>query len=86
MGGACGLTFSAAVLQARLSVTLPAEYKDLASSTYVLPDSMREVPGVLDAYMSASHSVFLLQVPLIGACLLATAFIKDRGLDPVKDS
>ncbi|WZH49469.1 major facilitator superfamily domain-containing protein [Fusarium acuminatum] len=86
MGGACGLTFSAAVLQARLSATLPTEYKDLASSTYVLPDSMREVPGVLDAYMSASHSVFLLQVPLIGACLLATAFIKDRGLDPVKDS
>jgi hypothetical protein len=86
MGGACGLAFSAAVLQSRLSATLPAEYKSLASSTYVLPDSMREKPGVLDAYMSASHSVFVLQVPLIGICLLGTALIRDRGLDPVKDS
>ncbi|KIL92400.1 hypothetical protein FAVG1_04811 [Fusarium avenaceum] len=86
MGGACGLAFSASVLQSRLSSALPTEYKDLASSTYVLPDSIREVPGVLDAYMSASHSVFILQVLLIGACLLATALIKDCGLDPVKDS
>jgi hypothetical protein len=86
MGGACGLAFSAAVLQSRLSVTLPTEYKHLASSTYVLPDDMRGNSGVLDAYMSASHSVFILQVPLIGACLLGTAFIRDRGLDPPKET
>ncbi|KAF5692414.1 tetracycline efflux transporter [Fusarium denticulatum] len=86
IGGACGLAVSAAVLQAQLRATLPTEYKDLASSTYVLPDSMRQVPAVLDAYMSASHSVFILQVPLIGLCLLGTAFITDRGLEPVKDT
>ncbi|RGP62983.1 hypothetical protein FSPOR_8967 [Fusarium sporotrichioides] len=86
MGGACGLAISAAVLQARLSATLPVGHKDLASSTYVLPDGMREKAGVLDAYMSASHSVFILQVPLIGACLLGTVFIRDRGLDPVKET
>ncbi|KAF9772471.1 hypothetical protein IL306_009816 [Fusarium sp. DS 682] len=86
IGGACGLAVSAAVLQAQLRATLPAEYKSLASSTYALPESMRQVPGVLDAYMSASHSVFILQVPLIGLCLLGTAFIRDRGLDPVKDT
>ncbi|KAF5250343.1 hypothetical protein FANTH_4443 [Fusarium anthophilum] len=86
IGGACGLAVSAAVLQAQLRVTLPTEYKSLASSTYVLPESMRQVPAVLDAYMSASHSVFILQVPLIGLCLLGTAFIRDRGLDPVKDT
>ncbi|KAF4416151.1 tetracycline efflux (otrb) [Fusarium acutatum] len=86
IGGACGLAISAAVLQAQLRATLPAEYKDLASSTYVLPESMRKVPAVLDAYMSASHSVFILQVPLIGLCLLGTAFIRDRGLEPVKDT
>ncbi|KAF5574536.1 tetracycline efflux (otrb) [Fusarium pseudocircinatum] len=86
IGGACGLAVSAAVLQAQLRATLPAEYKSLASSTYVLPESMRQVPAVLDAYMSASHSVFILQVPLIGLCLLGTAFIRDRGLDPVKDT
>ncbi|KAF5655145.1 cytochrome P450 monooxygenase oxidoreductase [Fusarium sp. NRRL 25303] len=86
IGGACGLAVSAAVLQAQLRATLPTEYKDLASSTYVLPESMRQVPAVLDAYMSASHSVFILQVPLIGLCLLGTAFIRDRGLEPVKDT
>ncbi|KAF5630058.1 tetracycline efflux (otrb) [Fusarium sp. NRRL 52700] len=86
IGGACGLAVSAAVLQAQLRATLPIEYKSLASSTYVLPESMRQVPAVLDAYMSASHSVFILQVPLIGLCLLGTAFIRDRGLDPVKDT
>ncbi|KAL5586816.1 hypothetical protein FOBRF1_016686 [Fusarium oxysporum] len=86
IGGACGLAVSAAVLQAQLRATLPTEHKDLASSTYVLPESMRQVPAVLDAYMSASHSVFILQVPLIGLCLLGTAFIRDRGLEPVKDT
>ncbi|KAM0385226.1 hypothetical protein ACHAQC_011576 [Fusarium culmorum] len=86
MGGACGLAISAAVLQAQLSATLPANRKDLASSTYVLPDGMRKEPGVLDAYMAASHSVFILQVPLIGACLFGTIFIRDRGLDPVKET
>ncbi|EGU77405.1 hypothetical protein FOXB_12085 [Fusarium oxysporum f. sp. conglutinans Fo5176] len=86
IGGACGLAVSAAVLQAQLRATLPTEYKSLASSTYVLPESMRQVPAVLDAYMSASHSVFILQVPLIGLCLLGTAFIRDRGLEPVKDT
>ncbi|EWZ29891.1 hypothetical protein FOZG_16745 [Fusarium oxysporum Fo47] len=86
IGGACGLAVSAAVLQAQLRATLPTAYKSLASSTYVLPESMRQVPAVLDAYMSASHSVFILQVPLIGLCLLGTAFIRDRGLEPVKDT
>lgn len=86
MGGACGLAISAAVLQAQLSATLPADRKDLAGSTYVLPERMRKEPGVLDAYMAASHSVFILQVPLIGACLFGTIFIRDRGLDPVKET
>ncbi|EKJ69775.1 hypothetical protein FPSE_10091, partial [Fusarium pseudograminearum CS3096] len=86
MGGACGLAISAAVLQAQLSATLPANRKDLASSTYVLPEGMRKEAGVLDAYMAASHSVFILQVPLIGACLFGTIFIRDRGLDPVKET
>ncbi|KAL3605066.1 hypothetical protein FPOAC2_00008 [Fusarium poae] len=86
MGGACGLAISVAVLQARLSAALPVAHKDLASSTYVLPDDMRGKAGVLEAYMSASHSVFILQIPLIGACLLSTIFIRDRGLDPVKET
>lgn len=35
--------------------------------------------------MHASHSVFILQVPLVGACLLACIIIRDRGLERPKD-
>lgn len=80
-GGACGLAMSAAILQARLKVTLPPEYKELADSTYALPKFKGGVPdGVLDAYMAASHLVFIVQVPLIGACFLGSLLMKDRGL------
>lgn len=86
-GGACGLAISAAVLQARLRAALPAEYAYLADSTYSLPDFGSEgIPeSVLDAYMAASHAVFILQVPLIGLCLLGMVFIRDRGLETAED-
>lgn len=86
-GGACGLAISAAVLQARLRSALPAEYAHLAASTYSIPDFGDDpIPvEVLDAYMKASHAVFILQVPIIGACLLGMALIRDRGLDPIED-
>lgn len=73
------------MLQARLRATLPTEYSYLSDSTYSLPDSARDNTGVLDAYMAASHAVFILQVPLIGVCFLGTAFIRDRGLEPPED-
>lgn len=80
-GGAAGLAISAAVLQAVLQASLPPEYSSLASSTYDLPDMPGGMPSsVLDAYMSASHAVFVLQVPLIGICFLGTILIKDKGL------
>jgi hypothetical protein len=86
-GGACGLAISAAVLQARLRSALPAEYAYIANSTYSIPDfGGLPIPDeVLDAYMKASHAVFLLQVPIIGICLLGMAFIRDRGLEPIED-
>lgn len=88
-GGACGLAVSAAVLQARLRAALPAEHAYLAGSTYSLPDfgpGGGGVPeGVLDAYMEASRAVFILQVPMIGLCLLGMVFIRDRGLESAED-
>lgn len=85
-GGACGLAISAAVLQARLKSTLPLEYKALADSTYALPNFKGGTPaGVLDAYMSASHLVFIVQVPLIGVCFLGSLLMKDRGLTRKED-
>lgn len=86
-GGACGLAISAAVLQARLRSALPAEYAYLADSTYSIPHFPGGFPvEVLDAYMAASRAVFILQVPLIGLCLLVMVFIRDRGLEPVEDT
>lgn len=85
-GGACGLAISAAVLQAVLRANLPADYAYLAEDTY----SLTKFDGpawdeVLDAYMAASRAVFILQVPLIGICLVGCLFVRDRGLQPPEE-
>ncbi|RAK81632.1 MFS transporter [Aspergillus fijiensis CBS 313.89] len=89
IGGACGLAVSAALLQATLRSNLPAGYKDVAESSYTLPSrngiSDSDWEQILAAYVKASHSVFILQVPLIGTCLLACLFLRDRGLERPKD-
>ncbi|KAL4744398.1 hypothetical protein BDW72DRAFT_92968 [Aspergillus terricola var. indicus] len=89
LGGACGLAVSAAVLQAVLRAHLPEGYKSLAHSTYSLPVretiSDAEWSTIIDAYAAASRAVFILQVPLIGACFLLCVFIRDRGLERPKD-
>ncbi|KXH33055.1 hypothetical protein CSIM01_05190 [Colletotrichum simmondsii] len=84
-GGACGLAVSAAVLQATLRANLPPGFKDLASSTYSIPQlNEQDMSAVLDAYMAASRAVFILQIPLIGLCLVGCLLIKDRGLHPIE--
>lgn len=80
-GGACGLAVSAAVLQGTLRAHLPAELSHVASSSYAIQNVPESDLGVvLDAYMAASHAVFILQVPLIGLCLLGCCLIRDKGL------
>ncbi|EXF74250.1 hypothetical protein CFIO01_10956 [Colletotrichum fioriniae PJ7] len=86
-GGACGLAVSAAVLQATLRANLPPGFKDLASSTYSIPQlNEQDMSAVLDAYMAASRAVFILQIPLIGLCLVGCLLIKDRGLHPIEEA
>ncbi|KAI8307613.1 Efflux pump dotC [Colletotrichum sp. SAR11_59] len=86
-GGACGLAISAAILQATLRANLPAEFKYLSSSTYSIPQlSSDDMSRVLDAYMAASRAVFILQIPLVGLCLVGCLLIKDRGLEPIDDT
>ncbi|KAJ5259409.1 MFS transporter [Penicillium angulare] len=83
-GGACGLAISAATLQARLRSSLPPNLLYLAKSSYSLPNLKGGVPtAVLDAYMAASHMVFIVQVPLIATCFLGSILLRDRGLIPV---
>ncbi|KAH7009607.1 major facilitator superfamily domain-containing protein [Ilyonectria destructans] len=85
-GGACGLAVSAAVLQAVLRANLPPKYAYLADETYAVPRlSGDDKDGVLDAYMAASRAVFILQIPLIGLCLLGCVFIKDNGLEAIDE-
>ncbi|KAI1267231.1 putative MFS transporter [Xylariaceae sp. FL1019] len=85
-GGAVGLAVSAAVLQAALRANLPLEYRSIANDAYSLPNLTG--PGrdiVLDAFMAASHAVFILQIPLLGLCFLGCFFLKDRGLQPMEE-
>ncbi|KAL1303083.1 hypothetical protein AAFC00_006527 [Neodothiora populina] len=91
-GGAIGLVASAAVLQARLKNNLPTGFEYLALSSYSAPDlqgtTAAQRKGVLDAYASASRSVFILNVPFMAICLILCLFVKDRGLvraEEVKD-
>lgn len=86
-GGACGLAISAAVLQTTLRAHLPAQFAYLAESTYALPSLTGDnLEAVLNAYMAASHAVFILQVPLIGLCLLGCLLVRDRGLQPPEET
>lgn len=89
MGGACGLAISAAILQATLRSHLPSKFAYLTHSSYSLPSRSNLTDGewaqVLLAYAKASHAVFILQVPLIGACFLACVFLRDRGLERPKE-
>lgn len=89
MGGSVGLSVSAALLQATLRSNLPSQLSYLAESTYSIPSessvSAEEWNAILSSYSKASHSVFILQVPLIGVCFLACALVRDRGLERVKD-
>lgn len=88
-GGAVGLAISAAILQAVLKKNLPSEYHYLTHSTYALPDRssipVADWDSILNAYVKASHSVFIFQVPLIGICILACVFIRDKGLRRPED-
>lgn len=85
-GGACGLAVSAAVLQTTLRGHLPPQLAYIAKSTYTLPNlTGDDLETVLDAYMSASHAVFVLQAPLIGLCFLGCCLIRDRGLRPPEE-
>ena len=84
VGGAVGLAISAAILQNQLKSSLPDKFKYLALSTYATPDfsnySPQDTNAILDAYAKASHAVFMLGAPFLGACLLCCFFVKDRGL------
>jgi len=83
-GGAIGLAASAVLLQNRLKSALPAGFEDLALSSYSAPNlgnlPFTDKEAILDAYASASRSVFIFNVPFMVLCLLGCIIVKDRGL------
>ena len=84
LGGAVGLAVSAAALQNTLHKVMPAEFHSLALSSYDTPDfaslNPKQIAQILQAYATASRTVFIMNVPFMGLCLLGCFFIKDRGL------
>lgn len=86
LGGAVGLAISAAALQNSLKKAMPTEFASLALSSFNTPDfdalgaSPAQVHSILQAYASASRTVFIMNVPFMGLCLLGCFLIKDHGL------
>ncbi|ESZ93315.1 hypothetical protein SBOR_6296 [Sclerotinia borealis F-4128] len=92
LGGAIGLAISSTIFSNSikshlntLAIPLPAGFKDkILASILSIPNSSslttEQKNEVLDAYMGASRSVFLLWVPIIGFCLCLCVLIKDKGL------
>ncbi|KAF1359336.1 MFS general substrate transporter [Lizonia empirigonia] len=86
LGGAVGLAISAAALQNTLKKAMPPEFASLALSAYSTPDletlgaSPAQLHKIFEAYARASRTVFIMNVPFMGLCLLGCLFIKDHGL------
>lgn len=92
LGGSLGLALSSAVFSNQLKNSLNSLSNPLPASVKAgILDAILRVPDlsalgeaekeeVLDSYLSASHAVFLLWVPLMGACLLLYFLIEDKGL------
>jgi MFS family permease len=86
LGGAVGLAISAATLQNSLQQAMPAKFAPLALSSYNVPDfsslgaSPVEIREILQAYATASRTVFIMNVPFMGLCLIGCLFIRDEGL------
>ncbi|KAH6629196.1 major facilitator superfamily domain-containing protein [Boeremia exigua] len=86
LGGAVGLAISGAALQNALTKAIPPKFAALATSSYSTPNldvlgaTPAEVRSILEAYARASRTVFIMNVPFMGACLLGCLLIRDRGL------
>ncbi|XP_014560816.1 hypothetical protein COCVIDRAFT_88253 [Bipolaris victoriae FI3] len=84
LGGAVGLAVSSQVMQSSLRKSLPSHLRSLVSSSYSIPDlhniPVTDVEALLDAYMTASHNVFIVLAPCMGLCLLGCFLVKDNGL------
>ena len=92
LGGAIGLAISSAIfsnsIKSRLNTLatpLPAGFKETILASILSVPNLNQLTTVqknevLDAYMGASRSVFLLWVPIIAVCLCLCVLIKDKGL------
>ena len=72
------------VIKARLTGHLPeSSIIQLTSSVYALSSldlTPEQHQRVLDAYMKGMHYIFTMYAPVVGACFVAAALVKDRGV------
>jgi predicted MFS family arabinose efflux permease len=92
LGGSLGLALSSAVFSNSLKKSLNSLSTPLSESVRSgilaailrVPDlstlSRTDREEVLNSYMSASHAVFIMWVPLMAVCLVLCIMIKDKGL------
>ncbi|OJD40845.1 mfs transporter [Diplodia corticola] len=88
VGGAVGLGIAAAIINNVLLEHLPAGLpREAASQLSVLLDTLpvAERAEVVAVYMRGLHVVFILGAPLIGACLISSAFLTDVPLATAHD-
>ncbi|CAA9963250.1 hypothetical protein P3342_008801 [Pyrenophora teres f. teres] len=83
LGGAVGLAISAAALQNSLHKAMPKEFRD-TTSAYETPNfdklGEEDTAQIVQAYATASRTIFYMNVPIIALCLIGCFLIKDRGL------
>lgn len=86
LGGSIGLAISATIMQNKLQELIPVEFVALSQMAYHTPDlnkigaTAAQKQEILHAYAEASRSVFIMNTPFIGLCLLGCVLIKNRGL------
>ncbi|KAL1625051.1 hypothetical protein SLS56_007559 [Neofusicoccum ribis] len=88
IGGAIGLAIAAAIINNVLLTHLPpglprSDASELANLLDTLP--VGERAEVVAAYMRGLHIVFYLGAPLMGACLVSSAFLTDVNLATAHD-
>jgi hypothetical protein len=89
LGGAIGLAISSAIYSNSLHTHLPPALptpiaNTIRESTFAAPNlstlDATSRDHILNAYTSASRSVFIMWVAVIGVCVLLMVFVKDNGL------
>lgn len=86
LGGSIGLAIFATTMRKNLQELAPVQFVAFSQMAYHTPDlnkigaTAAQKQETLHAYAKASRSVFIMNTPFIGLCLLGCVIIKNRRL------